>query len=113
MRAYGATWGRVARMAVATRKWAALIPKAMFRDPISIEDVLTSRPITYPFHLLDCCLVTDAGGAIVLTRAERARDCRTLPVYVLGFGEAHDHNIISQMPDLTHGPARLSGPRAF
>src|SRR5437764_6905371 len=113
MHQYGTTSEQLAEIAVATRKWAALNPKAMFRDPIRIDDVLNSRPITYPFHLLDCCLVTDAGGAIVLTRAERARDCRTLPVYVLGFGEAHDHNIISQMPDLTHGPARLSGPRAF
>jgi acetyl-CoA acetyltransferase len=57
--------------------------------------------------------VTDAGGAVVLTSAERARDCRTRPVPVLGFGEAHDHALISQMPDLTHGPGRLSGPRAF
>jgi len=110
---YGTTSEQLAEIAVATRAWAALNPKAMYRDPITVQDVLSSRWISYPFHLLDCCLVTDAGGAVVLTSAERARDCRTTPVAVLGFGESHDHSLISQMPDLTHGPARLSGPRAF
>src|ERR671932_1094284 len=113
MHQYGTTSEQLAEIAVATRKWAALNPKAYFRDPITIDDVLGSRLISYPFHLLDCCLVTDAGGAVVLTSAERARDCRTTPISVLGFGEAHDHNMISQMPDLTDGPARISGPRAF
>jgi acetyl-CoA acetyltransferase len=113
MAQYGTTPEQLAEVAVATRAWAALNPRAMFRDPITVEDVLSSRWIAYPFHLLDCCLVTDAGGAVVLTSRERARDCRTTPILVLGFGEAHDHAIISQMPDLTHGPARLSGPRAF
>jgi acetyl-CoA acetyltransferase len=110
---YGTTSEQLAEIAVATRKWASLNPKAFFRDPITIDDVLSSRMISYPFHLLDCCLVTDAGGAVVLTSAERARDGRSTPVRVLGFGEAHDHAIISQMPDLTRGPARLSGLRAF
>src|SRR5439155_4819126 len=113
MAQYGTSKNQLAEIAVATRAWAALNPKAMFREPITTQDVLNSRMICYPFNLLDCCLVTDAGGAVVLTSAERARDCRSTPIYVLGFGEAHDHTIISQMPDLTHGPARLSGPRAF
>jgi acetyl-CoA acetyltransferase len=113
MALYGTTHEQLAEIAVATRAWAALNPKAMFREPITVGDVLSSRWISYPFHLLDCCLVTDAGGAVVLTSAERARDCRATPILVLGFGEAHDHAMISQMPDLTHGPARLSGPRAF
>jgi acetyl-CoA acetyltransferase len=113
MAQYGTTTEQLAEIAVATRAWAALNPKAMFREPITIQDVLTSRWISYPFHLLDCCLVTDAGGAVVLTSRQRARDCRATPILVLGFGEAHDHAMISQMPDLTHSPARLSGPRAF
>jgi acetyl-CoA acetyltransferase len=112
MHLYGTTSEQLAEVAVATRAWAALNPKALYRDPLTIADVLGSRWISYPFRLLDCCLVTDAGGAVVLTSAERARDCRTRPVPVLGFGEAHDHALISQMPDLTHGPGRLSGPRA-
>jgi acetyl-CoA acetyltransferase len=113
MAVYGTTKEQLSEIAVATRKWAALNPKAMFRDPITIDDVLSSRMITWPFNLLDCCLVTDAAGAVVLTSAERARDCRTTPILVLGFGEGLDHDEIGQMPDLTHGPARISGPRAF
>ena len=73
-----------------------------------------SRSIAWPFNLLDCCLVTDAGGAVVLTTAERARDCKQKPVCVLGVGEAHDHALISQMPDLTHvRGARPRAARAF
>ncbi len=110
---YGTTKEQLAEIAVATRKWAQLNPKAMMRDPITIEDVLKSRPIAYPLNLLDCCLVTDAGGAIVVTSLERARDLKQRPVRVLGFGESHDHTMISQMPDLTAGPGRISGQRAF
>ena len=113
MAQYGTTKEQLAEIAVATRKWAALNPKAMYRDPITVEDVLNSRMICWPFNLLDCCLVTDAGGGVVLTSAERARDLKSHPVLVLGMGEALDHNLISQMPDLTHGPARISGPPAF
>ena len=113
MHQYGTTKEQLAEIAVATRKWAALNPKAMYRDPITVEDVLSSRLISWPFNLLDCCLVTDAGGAVVLTSAERARDCRQTPILVLGMGESHDHHLIGQMPDLTHGPGRISGPKAF
>ncbi len=110
---YGTTHEQLAEIAVATRKWAAMNPKALMREPITIDDVLQSRWISWPFHLLDCCLVTDAGGAVVLTSAERARDTHKTPVHVLGFGEHHDHAIISQMPDLTSSPAQVSGQRAF
>ena len=113
MHQYGTTKEQLAEIAVATRKWAALNPKAYMRDPITIDDVLSSRLICWPFNLLDCCLVTDAGGAVVLTSLARARDLKTRPVKLLGFGEAHDHQLISQMPDLTAGPARRSGERAF
>src|SRR5262249_17386229 len=95
---YGTTREHMAEVAVATRKWASLNPRAAMRDPITIGDVLASRPIAWPFNLLDCCLVTDGGGALVVTSAERARDCRQKPVYVLGTGEATCHSIISQMP---------------
>ena len=86
MHQYGTTHEQLAEIAVATRKWAILNPKAMMRDPLTIDDVLSSRWITYPFHLLDCCLVTDAGGAVVVTSAERAKSCRKKPVLVLGSG---------------------------
>jgi acetyl-CoA acetyltransferase len=110
---YGTTKEQLAEIAVATRAWAALNPKALMRDPITVDDVLSSRMITWPFNLLDCCLVTDAAGAVVMTSLERARDLPRTPIAVLGFGEGHDHSMISQMPDLTHGPGRISGPLAF
>lgn len=110
---YGTTKEQMAEIAVATRKWAALNPKAYMKDPITIDDVLNSRMISWPFNLLDCCLVTDAGGAVVMTTAERARDCKTTPVTILGIGEAYSHALISQMADLTTFVARDSGKRAF
>ncbi len=113
MALYGTTHEQLAKIAVATRQWATLNPKATMRDPITVEDVLNARPIAYPFTLLDCCLVTDAGGAVVLASAERARDCRQTPVAVLGVGESHDHAMISQMPSLTSFAARTSGRLAF
>ena len=115
MHLYGAERARegMAEIAVATRKWAQLNPKAMMREPMSFEDYHASRWIAWPFHLLDCCLVTDAGGAVVLTRADRARDLQKKPVYVLGAAEHHDHQIMSQMPDLTVTPGYDTGPRAL
>lgn len=110
---YGTTHEQLAEIAVATRKWASMNPKAMMREPITTEDVLNSRWISWPFHLLDCCLVTDAGGAVVLTSKEHARDTQRRSVAVLGFGEHYAHSIISQMPDLTAGPGKVSGERAF
>ncbi|MBI3734167.1 MAG: thiolase, partial [Chloroflexi bacterium] len=97
MAMYGTTKEQLAEIAVATRAWAALNPKAMYRDPLTINDVLSSRWVAWPFNLLDCCLVTDAGGAVVLTSMERARDLKQHPVAVLGFGESIDHAMISQM----------------
>jgi acetyl-CoA acetyltransferase len=98
---------------VATRKWAGLNPKAFLRDPITIADVLASRWIAEPLHLLDCCLVTDGGGAVVIVSEERASDLAQPPVWILGHGEAHTHLGIASMPDLTTTPAAISGHRAF
>jgi acetyl-CoA acetyltransferase len=114
MHEYGTTSEQLAEVAVATRKWAALNPKALMRDPLSIDDVLNSRLISWPFHLLDCCLVTDAGGAVVVTSAARARDLRKRPVYVLGTGECSTHQMVSQMPSFSSWTAaEVSGARAF
>ena len=111
---YGTTLEQWAQVAVSTREWACLNPKALYRKPITIEDVLKSRPVVYPFNLLNICLVTDAGGAVVLTRADRARDCAKKPVYVRGTGEATEHVSLTQMKKLTFSEAtRLSGARAF
>ena len=113
MHEYGTTAEQLAEVAVATRKWASLNPKAFMRDPITVEDVLASRWIAEPLHLLDCCLVTDGGGAVVIVSADRARDLPRPPVWILGHGESHTHLGISSMPDLTTTPAVHSGARAF
>src|SRR5437763_8698724 len=114
MHEFGTTSEQLAEVAVATRKWAALNPRAAMRDPLTVDDVLASRMISWPLHLLDCCLVTDAGGAVVVTSAERARDLPKRPVYVLGTGEASTHVIVSQMPDFARwDAARIAGERAF
>ena len=101
----------MAEVAVSTRKWANLNPKAvMHQTPMSFDDYHNSRWVAWPFHLFDCCLVTDSGAAIIVTTAERARSCAKEPVWVLGAAEAHDHNIISMMPTLTSSVSRRRGP---
>ena len=114
MHKYGTTREQMAEVAVATRKWAMMHPKAMMKDPIGIQDVMNARLICWPYTILMCCLVTDAGGAIVLTRADRAKSLKKPPVFVLGTGEATEHAMISMMGDLTtSAAARKSGKAAF
>ena len=114
MHEYGTTLEQWAQVAVSTRAWARLNPKAMYRDPLTIEEVLKARLIAWPFTVLNICLVTDAGGAVVLTRADRARDCAKKPVYVRGTGEATEHVSVTQMKGLPLSDAtRMSGERAF
>lgn len=103
----------LAEIAVSTRKWATLNPKAMMRDEMTFDDYHNSRWIAWPFHLLDCCLVTDAGAAVVVTSAERAKSLKKKPVWVLGAAEGHDHMGISTMPDLTSTYSRETGPAAL
>lgn len=101
----------MAEIAVATRKWANLNPVAMMHDTtMSFDEYHDSRWVSWPFHLFDCCLVTDSGAAIIVTTAERAKSLKKAPVWVLGAGEGHDHNMVSQMPDYTSTWARRSGP---
>ena len=92
MQRYGTTSRDLAEVAVAARKWAALNPKAYRREPLTIEDVLNSPMIAEPLHQRDCCLVTDGGGALVVTTAERARSLRRPPVHVLGFASTFAHH---------------------
>ena len=114
MHEHGTTLEQWAQVAVSTRQWAALNPKAKNREPITIADVLNSRLVCYPFNLLNICLVTDAGGAVVLTRADRAKDCAKKPVYVRGAGEATEHVSLTQMRNLTFSEAtKKSGAKAF
>lgn len=114
MKKYGTTEEQLASVSVSTRAWAAKNPRAMMRDPITVEDVLASRLIAWPIHLLECCLVTDGGGALILTTADRARDFKKPPVYVLGTGEGAENLMISSMHDFTESRAFVkSGDRAF
>ena len=113
MAQFGTTSEQLAEIAVATRKWAIRNPNALLRDPLTIDDVIDSPWFVYPFHVLDCCLVTDAGGAVVLTSTERAATLGVPVVEVLGSGVAVSHHMISQMPDLTTTAAVHSGRQAF
>lgn len=113
MHEYGTTQRQLAEVAVAARTWAQKNPKAWHRGPLTVDDVLESRPVATPLRLLDCCLVTDGGGAVVMTRGDRARDLRRQPAYLLGVAEATSHRHIAQMPDLTRTAAVESGRRAF
>ena len=113
MHQYGTTRKNLAEVAVAARQWAQLNPEAVMRDPLSIEDVLNSKMISDPLTVRDCCLVTDGAGAVVLVRADRAKDLKQKPVYVLGNATACWNRQISSMQDLTVSAAQQSGAAAF
>ena len=113
MHEFGTTREQLAEVAVAARNWAKLNPKSFMTDDLTVDDVLNARMISHPFTVRDCCLVTDGGGAIVVTTPERAKDLKQKPVYILGTGEAITHAMISQMPDLTTSGTAISGPITF
>jgi acetyl-CoA acetyltransferase len=114
MKTYGVTHEQMAQVAVVQREWAAKNPRAAFKDPITIDDVLNSKMIAYPFRLLQCCLVTDGGGALILTSSDRVKDFPTKPCYILGSGESVETTMVSQMEDFTSSRAfRVAGPEAF
>ena len=114
MKDFGLTEEQLAMVAVVQREWAGHHPRASFRDPITVDEVLDSRMIAYPFRMLMCCLVTDGGGALVLTSADRAKDFPARPVYLRGAGESVEAPVISQMEDFTTSRAfRMSGAAAF
>ena len=112
MHRFGTKSEQLAEIAVAMRRHASLNPQAKMRKPITVADVLGSRMISDPLHLLDCCIISDGGGGLVVTSAERARDLRKRPVYVRGCGEAVWHQEIGA-PDLLTIAARQSGERAL
>jgi acetyl-CoA acetyltransferase len=116
MKTYGLTHEQLASVAVVQRKWASRNPRAYKRDLVTVDDVLASPMIAYPMHLLECCLVTDGGGALILTSAARAAamDLPKPPVYVLGTGESAEAQTISMMEDFTTSRAfRVSSASAF
>jgi acetyl-CoA acetyltransferase len=113
MHQYGTTREQLAAVAAAAREWAFLNPAAWEKKPLTIDDVLSARMVSYPLTVRDCCLITDGGGAVVMTTAERARSLKKPPVYVLGCGQAITHANISSMPDLTVTGALQSGRAAY
>ncbi|RZS86668.1 acetyl-CoA acetyltransferase [Pigmentiphaga kullae] len=113
MHLYGTTREQLAAVAVEARRWAGLNPQAWHREPLTIEDVLNAKMVSHPFTVRDICLVTDGGGALIVTSAARARTLAKPPVFVLGSGECLSHHSISSMPDVTVTPAAFSGPKAF
>jgi acetyl-CoA acetyltransferase len=113
MHQYGTTREQLAAVAVAAREWAVLNPAAWEKKPLTIDEVLSARMVSYPLTVRDCCLITDGGGAVIMTTAERARSLKQPPVYVLGCGQAITHANISSMPDLTVTGALQSGRAAY
>ena len=109
---FGTKDEQFANISVITRRHAGLNPEAMFRDPITIDDVLSSRIIAYPLHLLECCIVSDGGGAVVVVSPELARSIRKKPVWVLGEGEGYAHLANGKRDWVTTGAAQ-SGKTAF
>ena len=112
MHEFGTTAEQLAEIAVTIRRHAAMNPVAKYRDPITVADVLASRVVASPLHLLDCCIISDGAGAVVVTSAERARDGAKRPVRVLGGAESLCHTARGRR-DLTEMAAKQSGPRAL
>ncbi|MFC3040436.1 thiolase [Virgibacillus xinjiangensis] len=113
MAEFGTTSEQYAAIAVAARKHANLNPTAQKRELITVEDVVHSRMIAEPLHLFDCSLISDGGSAVILTSAEKAKSMSRQPVYLLGVGEGHRHEHISQAQSLTTSAAKDSGQRAY
>ncbi|TVZ97843.1 thiolase C-terminal domain-containing protein [Streptomyces sp. BK340] len=110
---HGTTIEQLAQVAVQARANAALNPEAMFRDPITVDDVLSGPMVADPFTKLHCCIRSDGGAAVLLVAEEYLRDCRTAPVWILGTGEHLSHATMSEWPDFTVSPAAVSGRLAF
>jgi acetyl-CoA acetyltransferase len=113
MHQFGTTREQLAEVAVAARKWAQLNPVAWEKKPLTVAEVLAAKMVSYPFTVRDCCLVTDGGGAIIVTSAERAKSLKKKPAYVLGCGQSTTHANISSMPDLTVTAALAAGKAAY
>ncbi len=113
MAQFGTTEAQFAEAMVSSRAWAAMNPTAQYRELVTADDVLASRSIADPLKLLDCSIVSDGGGAVVLMSAERAADVCEKPIQLLGFGEGHAYEHVSQAQDLTTSAAVMSGQAAY
>jgi acetyl-CoA acetyltransferase len=113
MHVYGTTREQLAKVAVHIREHALLHPNAHMKAAINVEQVLSAKPIADPLGMLDCCLISDAGGAIIVTSAERAADHKSTPIYLRGIGEYHTHEHLMCAPSLTDFGAAESGRIAY
>jgi acetyl-CoA acetyltransferase len=113
MHMYGTTREQLAQVAVHTREHALLHPNAHMKKPVTLDEVLSAKPIADPLGMLDCCLISDAGGAFIVTSAERARDLKAKPIYLQGIGEYHTHEHLMCAPSLTQFGATESGRIAY
>lgn len=113
MHQYGTTKAQLGEVAVAARQWAQLNPEAFSRDPLTLEDYMGARMVADPFGVRDCCLVTDGAAAVVMTRADRAKDLCAKPAYLLAAAEATTHREIASMQDLTVSALAQAAPRAY
>jgi len=113
MHQFGTTQEQLGAVAVAARGWAQMNPEAFKREPLDMDAYMASRMVSSPLKVLDCCLVTDGGAAIVLTRSDRARDMIKTPIAVLGAASATSHREIAWMADLTVTAAAETGARAY
>lgn len=112
MHEYGTSSAQLAEIKVAASHHAQFNPNALLQKPVTVEEVLASRMVSDPLHILDCCVITDGGGALVIVSPEVARDLERSTVSVLGHGQAVKHTDGGRI-DLTYTGARWSGPRAF
>lgn len=113
MQKYGTRREEMASVAVSTRTNALKHPNAQMRTPLTIDDVLNSKPISDPLNMYDCCLISDAGGAFIVTSPERAKGLPGKPVYLAGIGEAHTHEHLTSAPSLTDFGAAQSSMAAY
>ncbi|HMM78279.1 MAG TPA: thiolase family protein [Gammaproteobacteria bacterium] len=115
MHEFGTTKEQLAKVAVSTRRWALKHPDALMRPrgPLTVQDVLASRPIASPFNLLDCSVPCDGGAAVLVASPELAQRLNPQPAYVLGCGEAHTHANISQATDLIRMGGAIAAEQAY
>jgi acetyl-CoA acetyltransferase len=113
MHEYGTTQEQLGNVAIAHRYHASMNPNAQFQDPITMEDYQHSRWLAEPFHLLDCCPVSDGGAAFIVTSEERAKELPKPPVYIEGIGQGHPAWDFHHRAELATSGAKISGEVAF
>ena len=113
MHQYGTTKAQLGEVAIAARRWAQLNPEAFSREPLTMEEYMAARLVADPFSVRDCCLVTDGAAAVVMTRADRAKELCPRPAYLLAGAEATTHREIANMADLTVTGVAEAAKRAY